>query len=141
MSSPLQTPPFMRFKSLLDDALSEYQKKTKKDLLKYWLASELKSCGSSDAVLDILRDQVMVIERTSAGDQRLMKRIGLSVNVLSSISDTLGEGIGLVFLIVDYLDCDSEVIVQAFPPAKVIFAGISVLLSVRTFPITFPRRF
>ena len=86
----------MRFKSILDDALIEYQKKTKKNLLDYWLATELKSCESIDAVLDILRDQANAIERTSAGDQRLMKHIGSSVNVLSSISDTLGGGISLV---------------------------------------------
>ncbi len=86
----------MRFKLILDDALSEYQKKTKKNLLDYWLATELKSCESIDAVLDILRDQAKALERTSAGDQRLMNRIGSSVNVLSTISATLGEGIGMV---------------------------------------------
>ena len=86
----------MHFKLILDVALTEYQKKTKKNLLDYWLATELKSCESTDAVLGILRDQAEAIERTSAGDQRLMKRIGSSVNVLSSISDTLGEGISLV---------------------------------------------
>ncbi|KAN0142062.1 hypothetical protein V8E53_000524 [Lactarius tabidus] len=113
MSSPSQSPTSStRFKSILDNALTEYQKKTKKNLLDYWLSTELKSCESIDAVLDILRDQAKAIERTSAADRRLMERIGSSVNVLSSISDTLGEGISL-----------------AFPPAKAIFAGISVLLS------------
>ena len=96
MSSPSQTASSVHLKSILDDALNKYQQKTKKDLLNYWLVSELKCCESSDAVLDILRDQAKAIERTSAGDQRLMKRIGSSVNVLSSISNTLGEGIGLV---------------------------------------------
>ena len=97
MSSSSQLPASsMHFKLILDVALTEYQKKTKKNLLDYWLATELKSCESTDAVLGILRDQAEAIERTNAGDQRLMKRIGSSVNVLSSISDTLGEGISLV---------------------------------------------
>jgi hypothetical protein len=97
MSSPSQSPTSStRFKSILDNALTEYQKKTKKNLLDYWLSTELKSCESIDAVLDILRDQAKAIERTSAADRRLMERIGSSVNVLSSISDTLGEGISLV---------------------------------------------
>ena len=97
MSSPSQlSPSFTCFKSILDDALTEYQKKTKKNLLEYWLATELKSCESIDVVLGILQDQAKAIERTSAADQRLMNRIGSSVNVLSSISDTLGEGISLV---------------------------------------------
>ena len=69
---------------------------TKKNLLNYWLATELKSCESIDDVLDILRDQAKAIERTSAADQKLMNRIGSSITVLSSISDTLGEGISLV---------------------------------------------
>lgn len=94
-SSPLPAS-FICFKSHLDDALTEYQKKTKKNLLDYWLATELKSCESIDAVLDILQDQAEAVERTSAGDQRLVNRIGTSVNVLSSISYALGEGIGLV---------------------------------------------
>jgi hypothetical protein len=97
MSSPSQSSSsFIRFKLILDDALTEYQKKTKKDLLKHWLASELKICESVDDALGILQDQAKAIERTSAGDQRLMERIEPPVYVLSSISDTLGEGISLV---------------------------------------------
>ena len=97
MSSTAQPPASsIRFKSILDDALTEYQKKTKKNLLDYWLATELKNCESIDAILGILQDQAKTIERTSAGDQSLMKYIGSSVNLLSSISDTLGEGISLV---------------------------------------------
>ena len=99
MSSPSQSPASdtsTRFKSILDDALTEYQKMTKKNLLNYWLATELKSCEFIDDVLDILRDQAKAIERTSAADQKLMNRIGSSITVLSSISDTLGEGISLV---------------------------------------------
>ena len=99
MSSPSQLPASdtgTRFKSILDKALTDYQEKTKKNLLDYWLASELKNCESIDAVLDILRDQAKAIERTSTADQRLMNHIGTSVTVLSSISNTLGEGISLV---------------------------------------------
>ena len=97
MSSTAQPPASsIRFKSILDDVLTKYQKKTKKNLLDYWLATELKNCESIDAILGILQDQAKTIERTSAGDQSLMKYIGSSVNLLSSISDTLGEGISLV---------------------------------------------
>jgi hypothetical protein len=86
----------MRFKLILDNALSSYQKKTKKNLLDYWLATEMKSCESIDGVLDILRDQTKALERTNARDQRLTDRIGSSVDVLSAISTILGRGIGLV---------------------------------------------
>ncbi|KAF8266675.1 hypothetical protein EI94DRAFT_1802732 [Lactarius quietus] len=98
MSSPSQIPVLiptllMPFKSILDDTLTKYQRKTKKILLKYWLTTERL--------------------------QRLMKCIRSSVSVLASISDTLGGGIGL-----------------AFPPAKVIFSEISVLLSVHILSVT-----
>ena len=140
MASPPQTPDsYMRFKLILENALSNYQKKTKQNLVDYWLATEMKSCESIDGVLDIIRDQVEALERTSASDQRLMICIGSSVDILSAISTTLGRGIGLVFgnYFFDDLNCNSDVIVQAFPPASAIFAGISVLLSVRVFPVTF----
>ena len=97
MSSPSRPPASStRFKLILDGALTEYQKKTKKNLLDYWLATELKSCESIDAILGILQNQAKAIERTSAADQRLMNHIGSSVNVLASISDTLSEGISMV---------------------------------------------
>ena len=138
MSSPPQTPDsYMSFKSILENALSNYQKKTKRNLVDYWLATEMKSCESIDGVLDISRDQVEALERTSASDQRLMICIGSSVDILSAISTTLGRGIGLENNFFDDLNCNSDVIVQAFPPASAIFAGISVLLSVRVFPVTF----
>ena len=121
----------MRFKSILDDALIEYQKKTKKNLLDYWLATELKSCESIDAVLDILRDQANAIERTSAGDQRLMKRIGSSVTVLSSISDTLGGGISLVSIRKLIFDTILTLLCRHFPLRKRYLPGsVSSFLSV-----------
>ena len=140
MSSPPQTPDsYMRFKLILENALSNYQKKTKRNLVDYWLATEMKSCESIDGVLDIIRDQVEALERTRASDQRLMICIGSSVYILSAISTTLGRGIGLIFgnYFFDDLNCNSGVIVQAFPHASAIFAGISVLFSVRVFLVTF----
>ncbi|KAF8266092.1 hypothetical protein EI94DRAFT_1803580 [Lactarius quietus] len=114
LSSPSQVPAlFLPFKLILHDALTKYQKKTKKNLLEYWLATELKSCESTNAVLGILQDQVKAVEGTSAADQKLMKHIGSLVNILTLISDALSRGISL-----------------AFPPAKVIFSEISVLVSV-----------
>lgn len=71
----------MRFKLILENALSNYQKKTKRNLVDYWLATEMKSCESIDGVLDIIRDQVEALERTSASDQRLMICIGSSVDI------------------------------------------------------------
>ncbi|KAF8269267.1 hypothetical protein EI94DRAFT_1725679 [Lactarius quietus] len=101
--------PTSRFKSMLDDALAEYKKKTGEDLQAIWLASELQTCESVDSVLDILRDQAKAFERS--GDRKLMKWVDPLVHVLYTFSDALGDGVSL-----------------AFPPAKVIFTGIGVLL-------------
>ncbi|KAH9026549.1 hypothetical protein EDB84DRAFT_337595 [Lactarius hengduanensis] len=111
MSSPSQTAaPPSNFKSMLDAALAEYKEKTGDDLLAHWLAAELQTCESVDGVLNILRDQAKAFERS--GDQKLMKWIDPLVHVLYTFSGALGDGVSL-----------------AFPPAKVIFPGIGVLLS------------
>ncbi|KAI9437502.1 hypothetical protein H4582DRAFT_2057864 [Lactarius indigo] len=102
--------PSSNFKSMLDAALVEYKEKTGKDLLGHWLADELKTCESVDAVLEILRDQAKTFEQS--GDQKLMKWIDPMVHVLYTFSGALGDGVSL-----------------AFPPAKVIFTGIGVLLA------------
>ncbi|KAH9033729.1 hypothetical protein EDB83DRAFT_1830797 [Lactarius deliciosus] len=111
MSSPSQTAaPSSIFKSMLDAALAEYQKKTGDDLLAHWLASELQTCESVDGVLNILRDQANAFEQS--GDQKLMKWIDPLVHVLYTFSGALGDGVSLTF-----------------PPAKVIFTGIGILLA------------
>ncbi|KAH9170950.1 hypothetical protein EDB89DRAFT_2243816 [Lactarius sanguifluus] len=116
MSSPSQTAaPPSHFKSMLDAALAEYKEKTGDDLLAHWLAAELQTCESVDAVLNILRDQAQSFERS--GDQKLMKWIDPLVHVLYTFSGALGDG-GILTLLA-----------KAFPPAKVIFTGIGVLLA------------
>ncbi|KAI9437504.1 hypothetical protein H4582DRAFT_2129360 [Lactarius indigo] len=114
MSSPSQTAaPSSNFKLMLDVALDEYKKNTGNDLLSHWLADELQTCESVDGVLDILRDQAKAFEQS--GDQKLMKWIDPLVHVLYTFSGALGDGVSL-----------------AFPPAKVIFTGIGVLLAAAT---------
>src|SRR6266702_2464800 len=97
--SSSQTPtPSVRFKSILDDALNRYKQKTGKDLPAIWLDTGLTSCESVDAVLGILQGQAKALEQTSPGNQKLINRIWLSVDVLSTVSATLGEGFSLVLI-------------------------------------------
>jgi hypothetical protein len=92
-----QTPgPSSQFNQILEAALSKYQKKTGKNILSHPLAVELQRCGSVDAVLAILQGQAEAFEEFRGGDRRLMEGIGISVDVLSKLSDTLGEGVSLV---------------------------------------------
>ena len=96
-SSPSQsTSTSPDFKSMLDDALDKYKKKTGNDLLALWLTSELKACESVDEVLDILWDQAKAFEQS--GDQKLMKYIDPMVLVLQKVSDALGDCVSLVII-------------------------------------------
>jgi hypothetical protein len=61
----------------------------------------------------------------------LTKWLDPTVKVLYTLSETLGEGVSLVCPVI--LKCPRSVfilILQVFSPAKAIFAGIAVILSV-----------
>ena len=79
---------------------------------------------------------------TSGTNDKLTNWLNPTVNVLYSLSEAIGAGIGLV--------SNESVrggtgqglifaVVQVYPPVGVIFAGIDVLLSVSIFLILFPR--
>ncbi|KAH9029583.1 hypothetical protein EDB85DRAFT_1516018 [Lactarius pseudohatsudake] len=102
-----------RFQLIFNAALKSYQKQTKRDLIAHPLASQLQSCDSTSAILAVLQEQVQEFDQLEAdsGDERLTKWLIPTVNVLYAFSAAVSEGVGLVF-----------------SPAKVIFAGIGVLL-------------
>ncbi|KAH9022764.1 hypothetical protein EDB85DRAFT_1895091 [Lactarius pseudohatsudake] len=113
MSSSSQTPASSsQFNLILDAALSEFEQKTGKDLLDDWLAKELQSCDSVEAVLDIIQGQAEEFDKFKNGSSKLMKWIGSSVHVLFTISTALGDGVGVVV-----------------PSTKAVFTGIGVLLA------------
>ncbi|KAH9003651.1 hypothetical protein EDB86DRAFT_2826238 [Lactarius hatsudake] len=111
-STPGQMVTATDFKSILD-ALTEYKKKTGKELLDHPLAVEVQRCDSVDAILAIFHGQAKAFRQFRDGDQRLMKWISPVVDVLFTFSAILSEGVALA----------------SFPPAKVIFLGIGVLLT------------
>ncbi|KAH9044087.1 hypothetical protein EDB83DRAFT_2406966 [Lactarius deliciosus] len=102
-----------KFQSIFNAALKAYKKKTKNDLLVHPLAAQLQACNSPADILSILQDKVEELDQSRSADERLSRWLNPTINVLFALSATLGEGIGLVF-----------------SPAKVISAGIGVLLSV-----------
>ena len=122
-------------KQMLYEALAKY-KKTGNDLRVHWLADQLKSCTSVDAVLDVLRDQARPFEQS--GDQKLMKWIDPLVHILHTFSDAHNVGDGLVLTITNtFHEVNFDVIFQAFSPAKVIITGIGILLHVCVLAIPF----
>ncbi|KAI9443856.1 hypothetical protein H4582DRAFT_1042492 [Lactarius indigo] len=109
--TPAATVSSSNFKVVFEKALKEYKKKTKHDLTTHPLANQLQPCDSPAAILTMLQEQVGQFEQSRCADERLHKWLDPTINVLYAFSQTLGEGIGLVF-----------------SPAKVIFAGAGVLL-------------
>ncbi|KAI0295152.1 hypothetical protein B0F90DRAFT_1206094 [Multifurca ochricompacta] len=99
------------FQSVFNAALKAYEKQTKKDLLAHPLAAQLQACKSPGAILEVLHEKVQEFDQSQNEDERLARWLNPTVNVLCAFSAALGEGVGLVF-----------------SPAKVIFAGVGVLL-------------
>ncbi|KAH9017607.1 hypothetical protein EDB85DRAFT_2278107 [Lactarius pseudohatsudake] len=113
MSSSSQTPASSsQFESILSTALSEFKKKTGKNLSDDALTKELQSCGSVEAVMGIIQGQAEAFDKFKNGGSKLMEWIRSSVHVLYTISATLGDGVGV-----------------AVPPAKAVFTGIGILLA------------
>ena len=98
MSQPPTAAASSRFPAIFDAALKSYQKQTKKDLLKHPLASQLKSCDSTSAILAVLQDQVQQFDKSRSGDDRLTRWMAPTVNVLWAFSAVVSGGVGLVSL-------------------------------------------
>ncbi len=124
------------FKSILDAALINYKKTTGKELLDHPLATEVQRCDSVGAILAILRGQANAFNKSR--DDSLMKWILPVVNILYPSCDTLGGVAGAVRSRNPMRKDYPNVIVQTFPPAKIIFTGIGILLAVRIFAVPIP---
>ena len=83
------------FQLIFNNALKEYERRTKNDLLAHPLAAELQDCNSPSAILAVLHQQVQGLQSPSS-DDRWTKWLDPTVNVLHTLSDTLGQGVSLV---------------------------------------------
>jgi translation elongation factor EF-1beta len=99
---------------MFETALANYEKQTGKDLSKHPFADKLRGCDSADSVLHLFQEQAQAFDEYRNGDRNLMKWLNQTVHLLHALtsSETLSEGVGLVF-----------------PPAKVVFSGICILLT------------
>ena len=86
------------FQLVFNNALKAYEKRTKKDLLAHPLAAQLQACDSPSAVLAILQLQVQALDQSQSSDNRWTKWLDPTVNVLYAFSETLGDGVSLVYL-------------------------------------------
>ena len=93
MSLSLPTTSSSNLQAIFDIALKEYERKTKKVLSTDPLMAQLQACDSPSAILTLLHSQR---SGSTSSDERLTNWLIPTVNVLSSFSATLGQGIGLV---------------------------------------------
>jgi hypothetical protein len=77
------------FETIFTAALEAYKKKTKKDIASHPLATELRSCDSSDAILAVLRAQVQANDKAQSADEKWTKWLDPTVNVVSAFSAVL----------------------------------------------------
>ena len=97
MSQSQLTASSSNFQLIINNALKAYEKRTKNDLLAHPLAPQLQACDSPGAILAVLQQQVQGIDQ-SRSDDRWTKWLDPTVNVLFTLSSTLGTGVGLVCL-------------------------------------------
>jgi hypothetical protein len=86
------------FQLIINNALNAYKKRTKKDLLAHPLVTELQSCNSPSTILAVLQQQLQGLDQSRRSDERWTRWLDPTVNVLYTLSGTLGEGVGLVCL-------------------------------------------
>jgi hypothetical protein len=122
------------FALIVDAALAEYERLTRKRLNTHPLAAQLDTCRSPEAISNVLRMQAQAFSKFRQGDERLMSWLDPTIHILFTFSATLGEGIGLVNKSRSFAHGRSLTSrFQPFQPAKPIYTGIGVLLGVSLF--------
>ena len=95
MSHTHPTSTSSNFRLLFDNALKEYKKRTRNDLLTHPLADRLEACDSASRILTVLQEQVQELNESRG---RNMVWLDLIVKVLHAFLMTLGECGGSVCL-------------------------------------------
>ncbi|KAH9070960.1 hypothetical protein EDB83DRAFT_2313698 [Lactarius deliciosus] len=107
--TPAAAPPSSsNIEGIFESALKSYKKKTKYDLKNHDLFKQFEKCDSPGDILAAFQSDQFGPSRIGDASKEWLVP---TVKVLYALSATLGEGVGL-----------------AFPPAKVVFAGVGVLL-------------
>jgi hypothetical protein len=86
------------FQLIFNNALREYERKTKRDLFAHPLAAQLNACTSPTTILAVLQQQVQELDHSRGTDDRLTRWLDPTINVLYAFSEALGEGVSLVSL-------------------------------------------
>jgi hypothetical protein len=121
--------------SIFNAALESYRRKTKEDLASHPLLPRLQHCDSYEDFLSVLREQFPTFNQSQNSDHEISKWFIPTVKVLNRVSNILGPVVGLVNIKTLRSGRVSILIVafQVLPPAKIIFTGIGILLSVSVY--------
>jgi hypothetical protein len=118
---------------LIIDALADYTKITGIDLFKNPFAAAIERANSPGAILERLQEREKAFKDYREGNRGLISCLSPTVNVIQAFSGVLGAAVSLVShtcYLETFLTFPRQV---PFPPAKALFVGIDVLLSVRPF--------
>ena len=119
------------FQPIFEKALKSYKKKTGEDLTAHPLAAEINGCASPQAILAVLEGKANELQQFQGSDERLIKWLNPTVNILSALSATLGQGAGLVSYETNFATgLGLTFNFKVFPPTTIIFSGIGILLVV-----------
>ena len=131
----MSTNPSPELKSLFETALNEFETRTGTNLVQHPVVDKLMNCRSADSVIVVLQEQAQAFRTFRGDDGRVMTWLKKTVDVLHSLSssDVINEGVALVCIYsfqLTRMPHRNTISLQPFPPAKAIFAGISILLEV-----------
>ena len=118
---------------LITDAMVDYARITGIDLSKNPFAAAIEQANSLEAILELLQEREKAFKDYREGNRRLTSCINPAVKMIQAFSGIFGEAVSLVSHtchLVTHLTRTRQV---PFPPAKALFVGIDVLLSVRPF--------
>ena len=127
MSSTGQITSFSNFQ-LIVKALADYAKLTGIDLTKNPFAEKIELSNSPKAILELLQERQKAFKEYRDMNRRLITCLSPAVEVLHALSGILGDAVSVVSdpcHPVNHLTWPRQV------PAKAVFTGIDVLLSVR----------
>jgi hypothetical protein len=104
-------------RSIIDEASAQYKELTGHDLASHPFAAKFDNWDSVDAVLEVFQDQARKFNEVRKGNEKLMEWLRPTVQVMVSVSASLGNALSTVRLygFIPYTSLCSNARVTAIP--------------------------